>query len=957
MNRQTFRLGDGIEIELLPKLQPGKQRRENDRARRRETNEEHDDDEPRVILDVEAMLLGVVGLELTNFTGRLQVKKVEKQKQQQQQQAEPLPSSLEGHELSSSYYSPQNGVVTNDENQENAACVFTAPKATVATASSVSSLLPPPATPTNATRRSGRTLLVREQHMGAAVANPVNLPPLVTLGNSSVLPLNDENPENVQQFITSQEGSCAPAAAAAAVLDQSEYYYGRSTTTTDEDEESFDDEDQHNSILHSNSSQQLIRIPAEWQLMQQEHTSPIMSASSPASLVVSTTPPPSTSSPLHSFQTGVLSSPAHHHHHRGHNGKISIHNVLQQKLAAGGIMLGKMASGCSSQRQRNALNIGNIKRLPPSSSSSSDELFAPPTKLHQACADGLISFSELVQIFLAEPQAIRIKDAHGRLPIHVLGDNDQLLATARGRQVATSFAHKLMYEYPASVGTCNEDGYIPFMNIIQNWLVWIYETHDKVRKNIKARRLQQVGLKQVLSLGGRIGSKSDEDDDIVTPTEQESLSAPLNNNTHSAAATSTSNSVEKSLLMEKSSRAFPLRVDLWDEVEWCFQMLSTIMDEFGGACKILPPPNPRQHLILSKCSSREKTTIDKRQELVKHVIAAFPTLLRTVLLLGNSVTRKRILRLSLFRRMLLCPESVGSWLMRLLRRGGVPSRRAVDYFELVSETKVSDLTGGYRATTAQDLQDFQAAKIQVFVAIEDLQGVVSSLVILETRGRERAAATSAVGHVLNSKLSRPFALSLSCIDLVLHIALLLAFRHVAGESIERGQGDDAEHGSSPTRHVLLITSHYVMRIGCEIYALFTVSPRVLHVYVTDVWKVSLSGSEDGQDFCCTSNSSCLFLIRCWSNSWTISSVPSSIATAMPKLFDLIAIVLTIAATIEQDRNGGQYLSGVNALVVGLLWFKILGKIDAHFCLVVCLGVTLSNLCCFFGPTRISEDYQ
>jgi hypothetical protein len=253
------------------------------------------------------------------------------------------------------------------------------------------------------------------------------------------------------------------------------------------------------------------------------------------------------------------------------------------------------------------------------------------------------------------------------------------------------------------------------------------------------------------------------------------------------------------------------------------------MDEFGGARKFLPPPNPRKH-------------VDKRQELAKHVVAAFPNLLRTVLLLDNSVTRKRILRMSLFRRVLLCPESVGDWIMRLLRRGGVPSQRAVDYFELVSETNVSDLKGGFIATTAQDLHDFQAAKLQVFCAIEDIKGVVSSLVILENRGRERAAATSAVGFVLNCKLSRPFILSLSSIDLVLHLALLLAFRNVAGETIGRGQGDANDYGLSSTRNVLLITFHYVMRIGCETYAIFTVSPRALHMYVKDVWKVSFIGS-------------------------------------------------------------------------------------------------------------------
>jgi hypothetical protein len=78
----------------------------------------------------------------------------------------------------------------------------------------------------------------------------------------------------------------------------------------------------------------------------------------------------------------------------------------------------------------------------------------------------------------------------------------------------------------------------------------------------------------------------------------------------------------------------------------------------------------------------------------------------------------------------------------------------------------------------------------------------------------------------------------------------------------------------------------------------------------------------------------------------------TIAIAMPKLFDLIAIVLVIVAAVEQKQNGGQYLTGLNALVVGLLWFKILGKIEVHCCPSV-WRVTLSNLCLLVCPCQDS----
>ena len=82
----------------------------------------------------------------------------------------------------------------------------------------------------------------------------------------------------------------------------------------------------------------------------------------------------------------------------------------------------------------------------------------------------------------------------------------------------------------------------------------------------------------------------------------------------------------------------------------------------------------------------------------------------------------------------------------------------------------------------------------------------------------------------------------------------------------------------PTKTVLIICSHYIIRKGCESAALFSVSPAVFRGYVTSVWT----------------------------------------------LFDILAIFLTMAAFLWHERNPGRALNGFNAFVLGLLWIKVLG---------------------------------
>jgi hypothetical protein len=207
-------------------------------------------------------------------------------------------------------------------------------------------------------------------------------------------------------------------------------------------------------------------------------------------------------------------------------------------------------------------------------------------------------------------------------------------------------------------------------------------------------------------------------------------------------------------------------VDISSDVEWALSMLSIMMDELGGKNEIIEasPVNPRTGI-----SKQRIEEADKRRSLAVHVITVLPTLLRTVLLIekNGGVLRKKILGMSIFRRIFLCRESVGDWITEMLRRSGAPSRRAVDYFAIVSEVTVVDFSGDFRTLLTEDVKSFQSARNDVFDAIYGLDGVISSLVVLEDSETTRAASTAAIWHILSQRLSRPFVLALTLIDLIL----------------------------------------------------------------------------------------------------------------------------------------------------------------------------------------------
>ena len=87
-----------------------------------------------------------------------------------------------------------------------------------------------------------------------------------------------------------------------------------------------------------------------------------------------------------------------------------------------------------------------------------------PTHLHELCAKSAVTLEELWDCYNQYPDAIRVQDFRGRYPLHILADNETLLASFS--QTATVFANHLINEFPLAIITPDQEGYIPFCNIL-----------------------------------------------------------------------------------------------------------------------------------------------------------------------------------------------------------------------------------------------------------------------------------------------------------------------------------------------------------------------------------------------------------------------------------------------------------------------------------------------------------
>jgi hypothetical protein len=384
----------------------------------------------------------------------------------------------------------------------------------------------------------------------------------------------------------------------------------------------------------------------------------------------------------------------------------------------------------------------------------------PPTKLHALCAEANVSLAELEAALSEDPKSVSVLDGRERTPLHIIADNDSLFCDRQGKFVVMNFVLILIKAYPGAITMVDSSERMPFVPLIEDWCIWVYEKHEQESKQRKKEipdpyhsRGARKGATRVIK---RVTGQLNDQVDTLRSGSKESVDVEGSDQA-------------SSLLHSRSSRFYP-RVDLWEEVVFCFEMLSLVMDELGGK-------NGGLHSINREAGSLQSSDDDKtaRADLATHIVLVLPSLLKTALLIESEGghARRRLLGMPIFRRLILCPEAVGPWLTTMLRRKGVPAKRAVDFLVLVSEAKTEDYVGGFRTVLQDDVHEFEGIRHQIFEAMGQLESTIASLVVLEDKDTERAASCAAIWHIMNRNLARPFVVSLLSIDLILHIILIL----------------------------------------------------------------------------------------------------------------------------------------------------------------------------------------
>ena len=302
----------------------------------------------------------------------------------------------------------------------------------------------------------------------------------------------------------------------------------------------------------------------------------------------------------------------------------------------------------------------------------------------------------------AHPEDASTTDVNGKLPIHIISQNEALLKHRRQRDEVGTFIRDLSDVYPPGILTEDGMGRIPLLPIIQHW---IEKSHQIEFDSVK------------LVNGGSAFSR------LVLHFQSLDLNAgALSSGRDTSFIQSMPSSRE-----EDYHCIFP-NVFVPADVEWALVLLSRSLNDFDGP--------------LSRQTGTRLEQLSNRAALANRV-AGIPFFLKTILLIEDFDTRSRIMDLSIVRRVMLCETTIGRWLMMMLKTAD-PSHRVVEYFILLSTLDISDFIGKARSPKPRDFGLFRQARDAVFEAVAQYDDILPSLITLPDKEIERVSRTKVV---------------------------------------------------------------------------------------------------------------------------------------------------------------------------------------------------------------------
>lgn len=411
------------------------------------------------------------------------------------------------------------------------------------------------------------------------------------------------------------------------------------------------------------------------------------------------------------------------------------------------------------------------------------------SELHSLCSTPTVQLFTLDSCLQSNLHLAVTADTNGRLPLHVLCNNEALLSTDTGRYVADVFGRELLMQHPLALVQRDEQGQLPCLPLIHTWVERCYSSIIK-----------------------------DSDDESKEPI---TVMLPEHDAASEANETALPAGKQGSMVGVPASSV----IEMNQTTEWCLNFLSYGMDFYAGS-------NITHHSrrLFSHASQRKL-----RHEIACAFVTLIPQFISTILLIDDDYDRNRILNLSMVKRAMFCQDAIGPWLMELLKQKGVPSKRAVDFLVLISRMTDHDFIGGFRTPHSDDEDAYETERNVIFTKLGEMRDLIPALFVLDEKDMERAATSPAIWHVLRESLARPFVIGMVVMEFILHITLMLSFRFAV---IIRTDASGVLTGSAiPKTLVTAITSFFVTRKIVEALALLSVSPHALRGYFSEFWNM------------------------------------------------------------------------------------------------------------------------
>jgi len=157
-------------------------------------------------------------------------------------------------------------------------------------------------------------------------------------------------------------------------------------------------------------------------------------------------------------------------------------------------------------------------------------------------------------------------------------------------------------------------------------------------------------------------------------------------------------------------------------------------------------------------------------------IAAIPFFVKTVLLIEDDNIRVEIMKSSLFLRVILVKETIGRWIIVMLKSGKRFRLRSLEYLELLSNSKIDIFFDKDNIPSPSEIELFEKTHDDLFTYIGNYHDFIPSLVHLAPPELERAGQTAVVRKALDKKLKDPFLMCFQLVDLVMRVCLLIYYK-------------------------------------------------------------------------------------------------------------------------------------------------------------------------------------